>query len=51
MVLTGGKSHLESVTASFHGLAAKARGLKLAILDAPLCGKAWANGIAEKPLG
>jgi len=29
---------------------AKAHGLKLATLDAPLCCKAWAKGIAENPL-
>lgn len=29
---------------------AKAHGLKLATLDAALCGKAWAKGIAENPL-
>jgi hypothetical protein len=34
----------------FPGLAAKAHGLKLAILDAQLCGKAWAKGIAVKPI-
>ncbi len=30
---------------------AKAHSLKLATLDGPLCGKAWAKGIAENPLG
>lgn len=30
---------------------AKAHGLKLATLDGTLCGKAWAKGIAENPLG
>ena len=30
---------------------AKAHGLKLATLDGPLCGKAWAKGIAGNPLG
>jgi len=25
-------------------------GLKLATLDGPLCGKAWAKGVAENPL-
>lgn len=29
---------------------AKAHGLKLATLDGPLCGKAWAKGVAENPL-
>ncbi len=29
---------------------AKAHGLRLATLDGPLCGKAWAKGVAENPL-
>ncbi len=29
---------------------AKAHGRKLATLDGPLCGKAWAKGVAENPL-
>lgn len=52
--LPGNKVHpvtsYSDMTDAYLVALAKAHGLKLATLDGPLCGKAWAKGIAENPL-
>lgn len=52
--LAGNKVHpvtsYSDMTDAYLVALAKAHGLKLATLDGPLCGKAWAKGVAENPL-
>jgi uncharacterized protein len=43
-------SHAD-VTDAYLVALAKAHGLRLATLDDSLCGKTWAQGVAENPLG